>query len=222
MKKIIIISFLISLLTATYTYAQENSFKRFSVTVAPTHLFLGNAKLEVEYRIGKKMGHSIAVAPQFHYHYFDASLASRSPIPSISFFGYGLEVQHKLFLLKIIDSTEIYSWRPYFSYGIGYNTFENKYRADVWYPYEEDGLTYITYGEQDINDKIYRWRGSIFIGVQKRTGNFLFEAFGGMTAQFSNINEEYKGLIDYKNGFWKYGYTGFAPRAGFKIGWYLF
>jgi len=220
MKKISLVCLLIYVCSPSF--GQDYKYKRFSLSVAPTHLFLGNAKIELEYRLGKKMGHSFSVSPQFHYYNFNNASSSKSEVPSIRFLGYGMEVQHKLYLLKVVDSSEIYSWRPYFSYGVGYNIFENKYRENVWYPYEDDGLTYIRYGEQDITDEIARWRGSIYMGVQKRTGNFLFEAFGGMTAQFAEIKEPYTGLTDYSTGFWKYGYSGFVPRAGFKIGCYLF
>jgi len=204
-------------LTCHVSYAQYIDSKNVSATIAPLHLFTGSIKPEIELRFKRQM-HSLAVAPQYYFSYMGEGASEGG----YRFTGYGAELQHKLFLNKITDSISTYDWRTYFAYGVAYSIYKNEYRSDVWYGYEDKGLTYYTFGRREINDEINRWRISLLTGVQKRTYNFLFEAFAGLSYQTSEINSNYEEVVDYREGTWNYGYTGLVPRIGFKIGMFLF
>jgi len=203
------------------TSAQEGIKKSFSFTVAPLHLFTGSIKGEFEYRTPKQI-HGISLTPQFHFAHLNGDLKNYPK--NNKFTGIGAEIQHKLYFTKIEKDSDYFDWRVYIAYAIAYHQFDHRYRESIWIPKVEDGSTYLYYRNERLNDVITRMRYSILMGVQKRTALALFECYMGVSYQQASVNQEYplEELVNYEEGYFNYGYTGFLPRLGLKIGFFIF
>ncbi|MBN2213448.1 MAG: hypothetical protein JW723_04325 [Bacteroidales bacterium] len=218
MRKKIIPTLLIALLHITMVFNQEES-SPLAIAWYPQLMAIRGLRADIDVHLGKSKSWLI-FAPQYYLakrhagiHYDDYDDYSSS-IAYKRLEGYGLELQHRVYIANNYTPDGIY-----LAYGLQYGHFDITYEDYSWGEIDYMDLEAYTYGLFEHNTVIDKMGPNIIIGYQKQVLDRIFVDFfcgGGIRYSFINTSSLFPRNFD--GDPFQFGYTGTVPLAGFRIG----
>ncbi len=232
LKKIIAVSTIAFILLINYSkcYTQDTTYNTIISTV-PQYMFISGMRVDIE----KRIGHSdqwLLVGPHIYlreknpnydnyyydnyddygYYYDDDELYDMMA-------GYGITCYHKIFMGFLEEETS-YSG-TYLAYGLSFQNFFFKYKAQEWVTYEENGMEYLRESETltDKNRIIYKMGLNLIFGYQVQPlDKIICDIYMGAGMRYSLRYPSYLETLKFNDNIIDYGYSGITPVAGFRLG----
>ncbi|SHE74220.1 hypothetical protein SAMN05444274_102256 [Mariniphaga anaerophila] len=209
MKNILVLFLFFPLLISAQNITEEKTKQlTFGVGVVPQYAILNGMRIDFDYKLNDK-NQWLVVAPQVYL----------SSDPNFtwdynSMTGFGIELQHKVFLNK-----EFKTVNPYFAYGPTFNYFSVQDDGLTARSYNEDGGNYIGLVEDEMTTRIFKFGGNIILGLHYFLfDNLYMDAYVGTGIRFSYDNQT-SGLHGYYNDWWAdLGYSGTLMVGGIRFG----
>lgn len=131
--------------------------------------------------------------------------------------GAGISFAYKL---KLNPTEKLTSF--YFSPGVTLRTLNISLKGEDYYAYEEDGITYYTFGE---TEKKYPVKSAMVLGNlgyhKVWTTTILLDAYLGFGYKVSSTDKLLEANRDYEKPIYGFNYTGFTFQAGVKFGFQI-
>ncbi|WP_133257156.1 hypothetical protein [Hymenobacter edaphi] len=172
---------------------------------------LGAAKL-----LGPQRRHALVVTPQWYGGRVQGLTSRISAGAPDHVRGYGLEVQHRIFL----GPREVAQEGFYVGYGGGYQRFTLDYQAKNWLPeLRDDGLTYYEFRLREQQTAIRRYATALVVGGQvflPDTPVFL-DMYLGLGFRWARRRATAAGW-SYERNSLDYGHAGQYTPVGLRVG----
>jgi len=181
---------------------------RYTVSVEPLNFLLsgGAPRVNIEKRIGRKewvgvsaTGYWMPANHDYGWETMDSGFESFSHLK-----GFGLGGTCKYYFLPVLFAGA----------GASYSHFNVQYPGFGFYEYVEDGLTYYEFRQQEQHQYFNRYAGNACVGVHTFRHAFFVE----VTLGIGYSHSFYDASRARYDGFYGFGYRGFYPTFGFKMG----
>jgi len=214
MKKI---TYILLLTSCTILHAQD-SLRTIVIKLSPQHLLMRTGRFEIEKRILKSRN-AYVIAPMLHFGDPDNILTTLRGSSNGQMVGVGVEVLHKIYTQVQRERSGIY-----FAYGLNYNHYDIKYNGFGWAATKnEDQLDIYEYKLLDQKQIINRIGFAALTGIEVYSSNyFVIDFYIGFGFKYSVIDAPNGDQNRYKANYLDYGFSGFEPRLGIKLGLLLF
>lgn len=209
MKYLLLAFFLFpGILLAQSTTEEEFQPRTFCFGIVPQYAISNGLRFDLDFKLNDK-NHWLVVAPQMYI-----SSESSYNWDYNSMVGAGIELQHRIYLIKKTTKSN-----AYFAYGPVFNYFSVNDDGLVERQFTESGGNYIGLEEDEITTNIFKIGGNLIFGIQFIiSNNFYVDSFIGTGIRFSFDNQT-SGLHDYYNNWWgDMGYSGTLMVGGFRFG----
>jgi len=210
MKIILII--LLSILTSTMSFAQEEqAFQREKIlSIIPQYVFQNGFRVDYEFTLQNNRKSWLQFSPELFIS-TDGNNLTSSNYKSMR--GIGLEVHHKYFMK---EPDERYGF--YFAYGGGLQFFGIKNDQNVQFNYSEYDTNYTSYRMEEVNTTINRVLLNFVIGKQVvRYKPFIVDYYLGIGFRYS-MDKNLDLMENYNQTWFDNGYSGSLLVAGLKLG----
>ena len=207
------------LILFSYSVIQaQDSLRTIVIKLSPQHLLMRTGRFEIEKRIMNSRN-AYVIAPMFHFGDPDNILTTQRNSSNDQVTGVGAEVLHKIYTQVKRETSGIY-----FAYGLNYNYFNITYNDFGWVTSKnEDQLDIIEYKLVDQKQTINKIGFAALTGIEVYSSNyFVVDFYVGFGFKYSIINAPNGREDRYKANYLDYGFSGFEPRLGIKVGLLLF
>ena len=206
----IIIILLIIIHLSIYSNAENNfslsdsnkniSLPTLAFSLVPLYTFQNGFRIDFEVNIAKNQW--LLIGPQYFIAQ-DKTMVFLGNDKNTDLQGYGIDIYH-----KIILKTEKSITGPYAAYGVRYNKFDFKVKADGVNP--------------ELNVSNTRYGFNVIFGYQNAINNkLLVDFYTGCGIQVSNMTGDDGTFSDNSDFFMNYNYSGPRFLLGFRIGLFL-
>lgn len=211
MKKIKILSVIVSVLIINTALFGQDTPPRVLVMGVPQYLFKNGLRIDVD--IAAKDHRSWWVLmPQFYIDVHDFESLTNKNYEQLH--GFGLTIHRKGFLTGNNNAQGVY-----ISGGIGaqhYNILTNRER---WAEINDGGLNTIQLTRDNYHVYIDKVLTEVVIGYQKEiTSRLYIDIYGGFGLRYSFYNQPAGSDLKFNKNITDYGYTGTAFTGGIRFG----
>ena len=197
------------LLLAAALPATAQRDPRFTVAWPPLHALTSTARFDLEFRLQERCWLQLGL----YAHSFSNNdgetvfewLSGDEDILRLR--GHGAGITYKYFFHR---------WF-YYSAGITYNNYRARYISPVMHSFEEDGLTFHEYLEnQEVRQTFNKFSTASTVGLQSTFRHvFFIDVYAGLGYAYSFRDESKRA---YDSGPFTMGYRGIFPTAGTRLG----
>lgn len=212
MKKFIILALLVGFTLASTAQEKKSMTGDFAIALVPQYAIYNGIRLDFDFKI--KPNQVLTLAPMFNYAY-----KSEIYYPdATNYTGGGLKVNYRYFPQS--SGTPV---GGYLGMGLHYKYTSVEYSSFDYYNYEEDGLTYQSYGEMDKEESFHQGGYDLLVGYQWIFDDLLImDLYCGWGFRASGFDPDKAG----NDSFWAEtifdpAYSGFTPLLGFRVGLFL-
>ncbi|UPL49632.1 hypothetical protein [Hymenobacter sublimis] len=206
----------LSTMAAAQSGAPGQPARLHSVKLGMTPVAAGGFHISGEKMWGPTSRNAWVVTPQLYYGPVSDFTSDLSEGPQDRVRGYGLEVQHRIYLGEQTAGVEGF----YVAYGPSYQHFRLAFESRSWAPeLAANGLTYYEYRLRPQTEVIDRYGICAVVGTQAflpRTPLFI-DAFIGIGLRKASSRSTVNGPR-YASGMSDYGHEGSYIPLGFRIG----
>lgn len=210
MKKLFTILSILTIV-ASQVFTQDISQKKFGVSMLPQYIFIGGARIDVDFRI-KETNHYLILSPQVYSSRNDELRSFNFDVME----GLGIMASHRYF----VSGGQMYPEGVYFQYGATYNYTHIQSVGTGWVDTDLNGTDAITTGEVTFHDKIHKFGGNLILGLQiEFYDNLFMDFYTGFGYRSSLISQNQSNNQNLNNGaFLSPSYTGLLLLGGARIG----
>ncbi|WP_022824325.1 hypothetical protein [Hymenobacter norwichensis] len=201
---------------AAHAQAPTPPARTYSVKADLIPMLTGGYQLGLEKVWGPAGRQALVITPQFYRGNVQALTSELVEGSSNRVRGYGLAIQHRLYLTKQAKLLEGF----YFSYGPHYQHFEMQFQALSWEPeVAPSGLTYYQYRSRGQQETIDRYGAAAVLGGQLFLPDLpiFLDVFTGLGLRKSSSRSTLSGNR-YASSMSDYGASGFYFPIGFRVG----
>lgn len=191
--------------------------KAISVTLHPLYLFNKAVKIDAELQSKKPLAF-IAGAELYSGRvnslYKQENSFGEATNDKISGLGINFAIKYKIQEIGGLNSY-------YISPGVTYRHLEINLEGPAFYSYQENGITYYTYGNTQQTQKV---KPLVFYGNFGRyieVNSVVLDVFCGLGYKFLKQNQQLLNTRNYHEEMFGYNYEGPIFQVGVKLGWQI-